>query len=119
MKKRLAFIAALIVLVVSSVVYLHKDVSEHSVYVTSEECRDCHASNYDSWKANTLHPYMFLPVTTGERILGDFNSSDPALTFKKEDVEYVLGSKWEQVYARMIDGEYYPLPAKWHVMLKK
>ena len=119
MKKPLGFVVLLIVIAISSIIYLHKDMSELAVYVTSEECRDCHESNYDSWKANTLHPYMFLPVTTGERILGDFNSTDPALTFKKEDVEYVLGSKWEQVYARMIDGEYYPLPAKWHVMLKK
>lgn len=100
--------------------YLHKDVSSgDATYVTSEACRDCHALNYNSWKDNTLHPYMFRPVKSDADILGDFDSNDPALTFKKEDVEYVVGNKWEQVYARMIDGEYYPLPAKWHVMLKK
>ena len=62
---------------------------------------------------------MFLPVKTGEEIIGDFTSDDPALTFAKEDVEFVIGSKWEQVYARMIDGEYYVLPAKWYVAKKK
>lgn len=98
--------------------YLHKDVSSGETYVTSEACRDCHSLNYDSWRANTLHPYMFRPAKP-EDILGDFNSDDPALTFKKEEIEYVLGNKWEQVYARMIDGEYYPLPAKWLIMLKK
>ncbi|NOR52409.1 MAG: cytochrome C [Gammaproteobacteria bacterium] len=89
-------------------------------YVTSERCQECHNSHYDSWRENTLHPYMFLPVSSPDaKILGDFDSGDPAVTFKKEEIEFVLGSKWEQVYARMIDGEYYPLPAKWYVIEKR
>lgn len=116
MKKNISFFIGLFVLGGLYAIYLHADVSESSRYVTSEVCKDCHQSNYDSWKKNTLHPYMFRPVKSPEDLLGDFESNDPALTFKKEDVEYVVGNKWEQVYVRMIDGEYYPLPAKWYIM---
>ena len=100
-------------------VHLHRDVSEEATYVTSERCAGCHPVNYHSWKHNTLHPKMFRPVRSPDDILGDFTSDDPALTFTKEEVEYVVGNKWEQVYVRMIDGEYYPLPAKWYVQLEK
>jgi len=126
MKTYLSFIVVVLVSTLAYMTYLHKDASSGDpTYVTSETCRDCHSLNYESWQTNTLHPYMFRPVKSGPiespetGILGDFDSNDPAVTFKKEDVEYILGNKWEQVYARMIDGEYYPLPAKWHVMLKK
>ncbi len=95
--------------------YLHNNLSEEAVYVTSTECRDCHQSNYDSWWNNTLHPHIFKPVASPDQILGDFEAGDPAVTFGKDEIEYVIGSRWEQVYARMIDGEYYPFPAKWYV----
>lgn len=119
MDKYLKWFAVFVFVVIGYAVYLHKDVSEQAAYVTSEACRDCHALNYESWRANTLHPYMFRPVKSPGDLLGDFDSTDPALTFKREDVEFVLGNKWEQVYVRMIDGEYYPLPAKWYIMQKR
>lgn len=123
--KRVFYIA--LFAAVAYVTYLHKgNFVESETYVTSEACRDCHASNYDSWKKNTLHPYMFRPVKPESEIqapetgiLGDFTSDNPALTFKKEDIEYIVGNKWEQVYARKIDGEFYPLPAKWYVMQER
>ena len=108
----------LVVIFIGATIYLHRDVSKKSAYITSEACKDCHKRHYDGW-SNTLHPKMFRPAKDSDEILADFNSSDPALTFEKKDVEYILGSKWEQVYAKMIDGEYYPLPAKWYVQLNK
>lgn len=88
------------------------------VYVTSSSCRQCHQEYYDSW-SNTLHSKMFRPVKNDNDILGDFTSNDPALTFSKNDVEYVVGNRWEQVYVRKIDNEYYPLPARWLVKQQK
>ena len=119
MKKLVMFTVTAFVLFLSYAAYLHIDISDDPTYVTSDNCETCHQANYDSWKTNTLHPYMFLPVTSPEQILGDFDSDDPAVTFKKEEIEFVLGSKWEQVYARIIDGEYYPFPAKWYVIEKR
>lgn len=90
--------------VVAYVLFLHKGVSDKPAYVSSDNCKNCHETFYESWKNNTLHPRMFRPVKTPDDILGDFESKDPALTFKKEDVQFVLGNKWEQVYVKMIDG---------------
>ncbi len=99
--------------------YLHQGVSEDRKYVTSERCESCHETHYTAWQG-TQHPYQFRPVEDHEKdIQGDFTSNDPALTFSKEDVEFVIGNKWEQVYARKIDGEYYPLPAKWYILKQK
>ena len=88
-------------------------------YVTSPTCKECHKKHYESW-SNTLHPKMFRPVkNNGALILGDFTSKDPALTFSKDAIEYVVGSHHEQIYVKKIDGEYYPLPARWSIEQKK
>lgn len=62
---------------------------------------------------------MFRPVSQPTDILGDFSKPDPAVTFAKDEIQFVVGNKWEQVYVRVIDGEYYPLPAKWMVLQQK
>ena len=120
-KKHFILYPLLAVLLLSFfILYIHREVGEDAGYVTSVSCQACHSVQYDSWRENTLHPYMFLPVSSPDaKILGDFDRGDPAVTFKKEEIEFVLGSKWEQVYARIIDGEYYPLPAKWYVIEKR
>ncbi len=115
--KRVSII--LLLLVTGVVLLLHMGISDQSYYVASENCQECHQTHYQSWNENTLHPKQFHPVRGPEDLLGDFTSDDPALTFKQEEVEFVIGNKWEQVYVRMIDGEYYPLPAKWLIPLQK
>jgi hypothetical protein len=96
----------------------HQQLKSGPYYVTSEACADCHELEHASWQ-RTLHPKMFRPVTRPDDILGDFSTPDPAVTFKKEAIEYVVGNRWEQVYVRIIEGEYYPLPAKWLVQKKQ
>lgn len=112
-----AFIAAAIA-ISGSMAYLHVGWTGAAHYVTSEQCAGCHALQHASWQ-DTLHPKMFRPVTSDADILGDFSSNDPAVTFRKEDIKFVVGNKWEQVYVHMINGEYYPLTAKWMVIQKK
>ncbi|MFQ5454682.1 MAG: multiheme c-type cytochrome [Nitrospirota bacterium] len=118
-KKITVGFSVVMTIIIASLIFIHKDVGKRSYYVSSEKCRECHQRFYYGWKNNTLHPYQFRPVRKPEDILGDFSSKDPALTFDREDVEYVVGNKWEQVYVRKIDGEYYPLPAKWYIAKRK
>jgi len=114
------FTVSTLILLFFTTLFLHRNTSDKTTYVTSNSCQECHAEHYVSWKKNTLHPYMFLPVNHPDaKILGDFSLNDPSVTFKKEDIEFIIGSKWEQVYARMIDGEYYLFPSKWYVIQKK
>lgn len=98
--------------------YMHRGISEGNPYVTSQACRECHAVQFHSWQ-ETLHPKMFRPVKGPQDLLGDFDSPSSVRTFKREDVQFVVGNRWEQVYVRMVDGEYYPLTAKWHIVQKK
>lgn len=100
-------------------IYQHKDINKPAKYVTSAQCAGCHEVYYQAWQEHTLHPHMFRPIKSEEDIQGDFSLNDPAVSFKKEDIEFVIGNKWEQVYARMIEGEYYPLPAKWMITTQK
>lgn len=102
-----------------SILVLHSDVSDDAHYVTSEACADCHAVRYSSWKTQTLHPKIFHPVNNPDEILGDFSSNSPLVHFKKDEIEFIIGNKWEQVYARKIEGEYYPFTAKWLITTQK
>ncbi len=107
------FLIVVAIIAVGYFFYVHRQNDEQAYYVSSEECADCHENYYRSWREQTLHPIMFRPVESEEDIQGDFSADNPIVNFKKEDIEFVIGNKWEQVYARMIDGEYYPLTAKW------
>lgn len=121
-KKSILFVCLFLVILilVLSLLYFHCGITEDVTYVTSNKCRECHVSQYNSWHENTLHPYMFLPVSSPHaKILGDFDSNNPVVTFKKEEIEFVIGNKWEQVYARTIDGERYLFPAKWYIIEKR
>lgn len=108
-----------LLLVAAYILIEHRGLEEKAQYVTSDACQSCHLENYHSWKNNTLHPHMFRPVRSPDDIQGDFSTDNPIVKFKKEDIEFVVGNKWEQVYARMIDGEYYPLTAKWLITTQK
>ena len=114
MNKKVFFSLALVALCLIWVGYLHKNVTREVTYVTSATCESCHSKHYESWN-KTLHPKMFRPVEGANHIQGDFSKPNPVVTFKKEDIEYVVGNKWEQVYVRKIDGEYYPFTAKWMI----
>ena len=52
------------------------------------------------------HPDAFIP---------DFSIPDPLVTFKKEDVAFIYGSKWKQRYFTKIGDDYFPLGAQWDV----
>ena len=118
--RSLSIVMAMTVITIGGGLYhFHLKALGKAFYITSEKCHECHADFYTAWKNETLHSKMFRPVQDPQDIQGDFTSDNPVLTFKKEDVEFVIGSKWEQVYARMIDGEYYPLPAKWYITTQK
>jgi len=111
-------VAVVAILLAGVALYLHKDIDDKAGFVTSEACRECHQLHYQSWQ-ETLHPHQFRPIRGPEDVLGDFESDDPALTFGKNEVQFVIGNRWEQVYATKIDGEYYPLPAKWYIAKKE
>lgn len=107
-----------VILLLALAAFQHQKIAGLPHYISSENCADCHQLQHASWQ-QTLHPKIFRPIKQPDDILGDFSKPDPSVTFKKEEIEFVVGSKWEQVYVHRVDGEYYPLTAKWMVIQKK
>lgn len=59
------------------------------------------------------HPDAFIP---------DFSKPNPLLTFTKDNVAFVYGSRWKQRYFTKVGDDYFPEPAQWdvtHKMWKK
>jgi predicted CXXCH cytochrome family protein len=55
------------------------------------------------------HPDAFLP---------DFSKPDPLLTFTKDDVALIYGSRWKQRYFKKVGDDYFVFPAQWDVAHK-
>ena len=51
-------------------------------------------------------------------MLGDFSTPNPLVTFKKEDVAFIYGTKWKQRYFTKRGDDYFVFPAQWDVQAK-
>ena len=58
------------------------------------------------------------PKVHPEAITPDLSVANPLVTFKKEDIAFVYGSKWKQRYFQKVGNDYFPLPAQWDVTNK-
>lgn len=96
----------------------HNKINAEPHFVGAGECQSCHQVHHTSFK-QTLHPVIFQAITSSDQIQGDFDTPNALVNFKKDEIEFVVGSKWEQVYMRLIDGEYYPFTAKWMITTQK
>src|SRR5258706_3231947 len=65
-------------------------------YVGSAACRRCHAPIYERWSKTRMANVVVDPREHPEVIQPDFTKADPLLTFKRDDVVFVYGSKWKQ-----------------------
>ena len=50
-----------------------------------------------------------------EAIIPDLSKPDPLVTFTKDDIAFVYGSKWKQRYFKKVGDDFFPLPAQWDV----
>ena len=55
------------------------------------------------------------PKVHPEVITPDLSVENPPVTFKKEHIPYVYGSKWKQRYFQKVGVDSFPLPAQWDV----
>jgi len=55
------------------------------------------------------------PKVHPDAILPDLSKPNPLVTFTKDDIAFVYGSKWKQRYFTKKGDEYYVLPAQWDV----
>jgi predicted CXXCH cytochrome family protein len=91
---------------------------ESAKYVGSAACESCHRSTYERWKKTRMANVVRDPREHPDAIIPDFSKPDPLLTFSKDDIALVYGSKWKQRYFRRVGDDYFPLPAQWDVSHK-
>src|SRR3954462_1334867 len=88
-------------------------VQQSAAYVGSATCRQCHASTYDRWVKTRMANVVTDPHVRPEVIIPDLSKPDPLVTFKRDDIAFVYGSKWKQRYFTKVGADYFPLPAQW------
>ena len=89
-----------------------------AAYVGSERCKTCHAEIYGRWSKTRMANIVLDPKVHPEAITPDLSVANPLVTFKKEDIAFVYGSKWKQRYFQKVGNDYFPLPAQWDVTNK-
>ncbi len=92
--------------------------AETAHYVGSAACQSCHAAVYDHWKKTRMANVVLDPKEHPEAIIPDLSKPDPLVTFTKDDIAFVYGSKWKQRYFQKVGDDYFPLPAQWDVTNK-
>ena len=93
--------------------------TDNAHYVGSTACQTCHRSIYDHWKKTLMANVVRDPREHPEAVIPDFAKADPLVTFSKDDIAFVYGSKWKQRYFKKIGDDYFPLPAQWDITHKK
>jgi len=89
-----------------------------ATYVGSAACRNCHAPIYARWTRTRMANVVRDPKTHPDAIIPDLSKPDPLVTFKKDDIAFVYGSKWKQRYFTRVGDDYFPLDAQWDVTHK-
>jgi predicted CXXCH cytochrome family protein len=84
-------------------------------FTGSSACKTCHPATYERWSKTRMANVVRDPKVHPEAIIPDFSKPDPALTFNKDAIALVYGSKWKQRYFTKVGDEYFPLPAQWDV----
>ena len=87
-------------------------------YVGSAACKSCHAAIYDRWSKTRMANVVRDPKEHPDAIIPDLSKPDPLVTFTKDDIAFVYGSKWKQRYFKKVGDDYFPLPAQWDVTHK-
>jgi predicted CXXCH cytochrome family protein len=91
---------------------------DHGRYVGSIACKGCHEDIYARWSKTRMADVVRDPREHPDAITPDLSKSDPLLTFTKDDIAFVYGSRWKQRYFKKVGDDYFPLPAQWDVAHK-
>ena len=90
-------------------------IPDSAQYVGSASCQSCHAAIYERWSRTLMANVVRDPRTHPDAIIPDLSKPEPLLTFTKDDIAFVYGTKWKQRYFKKVGDDYFPLPAQWDV----
>ena len=89
-----------------------------ATFVGSGACKSCHAAVYERWSKTLMANVIRDPKAHPDAIIPDLSKPNPLVTFTKDDIAFVYGSKWKQRYFKKAGDDYYPLPAQWDITNK-
>jgi predicted CXXCH cytochrome family protein len=84
-------------------------------YVGSASCQTCHQDIYARWSKSRMANVVRDPREHPDAIIPDLSKPNPLVTFSKDDIAFVYGSRWKQRYFTKIGDDYFPQPAQWDV----
>jgi predicted CXXCH cytochrome family protein len=87
-------------------------------YAGSASCKTCHSQIYERWQKTLMANVVRDPREHPDAIIPDLSKPDPLVTFSKDDIAFVYGSKWKQRYFKKVGDDFFPLPAQWDVTHK-
>ena len=79
-----------------------------ATYVGSATCKKCHEEIYARWSKSRMANVVRDPKEHPDAFIPDFSKPDPLVTFTKDDVAFVYGSRWKQRYFTKIGDDYFP-----------
>ena len=88
-------------------------------YAGSPSCQKCHEDIYARWSKSRMANVVRDPRQHPDAIIPDLSKPDPLVSFSKDDIAFVYGSRWKQRYFTKIGDDYFPEPAQWDVRHKK
>ena len=88
-------------------------------FVGSAACQSCHKEVYERWSKTRMANVVRDPIAHPDAIIPDFSKPDSVLTFTKNDIALVYGSRWKQRYFTKRGDDLFPLPAQWDVTNKR
>jgi predicted CXXCH cytochrome family protein len=88
-------------------------------YVGSKACESCHRDIYDRWRQTRMANVVRDPHEHPDAIAPDLTKPDPLVTFTKDDIAFVYGSRWKQRYFKKVGDDYFPLSAQWDITHQK
>jgi len=82
-------------------------------YVGSKACARCHQDIYERWRKTRMANVVRDPREHPDAIAPDLSSPNPLVTFSREDIALVYGSRWKQRYFKKVGDDYFPMSAQW------
>ncbi len=86
-----------------------------ATYVGSAACGRCHAPTFERWKRTRMANVVRDPREHPEAIVSDFTNPNPLVTFTKDQIALVYGSKFKQRYFKRVGDDFAPFPVTWDV----
>jgi predicted CXXCH cytochrome family protein len=88
-------------------------------YTGSAACKTCHPAIYERWKKTRMANVVRDPREHPDAIIPDLSQAKPPLTFQRQDVALVYGSRWKQRYFIKSGDDYFVAPSQWDVTHQK